>query len=301
MATKPIINVDEADLTGLSGKTIIITGASSGIGLETAELFYKLGANVVFVGGRKRPTTDVPLDSPRTLVAQCDVSSWSSQVDVFQATIAKFGKVDAVVANAGVAEPVGNYFNLKVDKDNRPEIPDLRSIDVDMKGTIFTIMLAFHYFGTHGGTVIIVSSLAGYTGVPAMPSYSASKHGATGLLRSLPSVTASKKIAVSLVAPHLTYTPGTFAEKYVPGEEAYQAVRAEMKKLGMTISKSLTCALAIGYLIEEGLKTNGVGVLVDDDEILMLEDELMKSRPEWFLKKSDTAAGSSTIYEDNIK
>jgi hypothetical protein len=108
----PIV-VDRSSLKGLAGKTVLITGASSGIGLETAELFYELGCNVVFVGGRKRPTTYVDLSSPRVLVLQCNVANWESQVDIFEATIAKFGKIDIVVPNAGVAEPMGQYFNLK--------------------------------------------------------------------------------------------------------------------------------------------------------------------------------------------
>lgn len=171
------ITVDIASLKSLAGKTILVTGASSGIGLETAEFFYELGCNVVFVGGRKRPTTDVPLDSPRVLVCQCDIGSWDSQVDVFEAAIKKFGSIDIVCPNAGVAEPQGQYFNLKLDDAGRPLPLDLKVLDVDMKGTAFSVGLAFHYMKAKGGCVIIVSSRAGYGGMPEMPSYSASKHG----------------------------------------------------------------------------------------------------------------------------
>lgn len=171
------IKVDRDSLKSLAGKTVIVTGASSGIGLETAELFYKLGSNVVFVGGRKIPTTDVPLDSPRVLVCQCDIGSWDSQVDVFEATVEKFGTVDIVCPNAGVAEPQGQYFNLKLNDLGRPLPLDLKVVDVDMKGTAYSVALAFHYLKAKGGSVIIVSSRAGYGGMPEMPSYSASKHG----------------------------------------------------------------------------------------------------------------------------
>jgi NAD(P)-dependent dehydrogenase (short-subunit alcohol dehydrogenase family) len=171
------IQVERDSLKSLAGKTILVTGASSGIGLETAELFYELGSNVIFVGGRKRPATNIPLDSPRVLILQCDISSWSSQVSVFAAAMQKFSKIDIVVPNAGVAEPQGQYFNLKVDEEGRPLPLDLGVVDVDMKGTMYTVALAFHYMKGKGGSVVIVSSRAGYGGMPEMPSYSASKHG----------------------------------------------------------------------------------------------------------------------------
>jgi NAD(P)-dependent dehydrogenase (short-subunit alcohol dehydrogenase family) len=178
MDTSQPLNLDISSFQSLAGKTIIVTGASSGIGLETAEFFYELGCNVVFVGGRKRPPTSVPSDSPRILILQCNISSWDSQVDVFVATIAKFGQIDIVCPNAGVAEPQGQYFNLGVDENGRPKPLDMIAFEVDMKGTAATCALAFHYM-KEGGSVIIMSSQAGYAGVPTLPSYSASKHGMT--------------------------------------------------------------------------------------------------------------------------
>jgi NAD(P)-dependent dehydrogenase (short-subunit alcohol dehydrogenase family) len=277
----PIV-VDRSSLKSLAGKTVLITGASSGIGLETAELFYELGCNVVFVGGRKRPTTYVDLSSPRVLVLQCNVANWESQVDIFEATIAKFGKIDIVVPNAGVAEPMGQYFNLKVGKNGRPESLDMIAFDVDMKGTASTIALAFHYMmKTGGGSVVIMSSRAGYGGVPELPSYSAAKHGATGLLRSLEPPAGERNLAISLVAPGICFTPGTFPTEYVRGEEAFQAFRKKLKLIGLDLSSSLTCALATAYLAVGGMKTNGMGLLVDDDAIYNLEQAMLDSKPAW--------------------
>jgi len=133
------------------------------------------------------------------------------------ATIEKFGSVDIVCPNAGVAEPQGQYFNLKLDDVGRPLPLDLKVIDVDMKGTAYSVALAFHYMkATKGGSVIIVSSRAGYGGMPEMPTYSASKHGATGLLRSLNGPASERNIALSLVAPHITFTPGVFSQRIHP-------------------------------------------------------------------------------------
>lgn len=311
MDTSQPIKVDIPSLVSLRGKTIIVTGASSGIGLETAEFFYELGCNVVFVGGRKKPPTYVPLDSPRVLILQCNIGSWDSQVDVFTAAIAKFGQIDIVCPNAGVAEPQGQYFNLGVDENGRPKPLDMIAYEIDMKGTASTIALAIHYMKAKGGSIIIMSSRAGYAGVPSLPSYSASKHGtfsasfdydygqiriqdgaltipgATGLLRSLDLPASQINISISLVAPSITFTPGTFPTEYKRGDAAFQEMRTKLKQLGIGLSSSATCAHAVGYLAQGGLRTAGMGLLVDNDEIHNLEQALKDSRPAWWVEKSD--------------
>lgn len=170
------IKIDEDSFKVLKGKTVLITGASSGIGLECADYFYGLGCNVAYIGGRKRPPTKVPLDSPRTLLRNIDVSSFEAQNEVFEATVQKFGKIDIVVPNAGVNEPRKQYFNLEKDENGKLKPLNLKVIDVDLKGTAYSIALGIHYM-PHGGSIIMMTSLAGYAGVPEMPNYSASKHG----------------------------------------------------------------------------------------------------------------------------
>jgi NAD(P)-dependent dehydrogenase (short-subunit alcohol dehydrogenase family) len=177
MGRETPITIDESAFKNLAGKTILITGASSGIGLETANYFYKLGANVAFIAGRKRPATDVPLDSPRTLLRNVDVSNWDQQVEAFEATVAKFGHIDIVLPNAGVNEPRGQFFDLKTDDAGKLLPLDTKVIDVDLKGTAYTTALGLHYLKEKGGSIIIMSSMAGYVGVDEMPGYATTKHG----------------------------------------------------------------------------------------------------------------------------
>jgi len=283
------IEVNEESLKSLSGKTILVTGASSGIGLETAEYFYSLGCNVAFIGGRKRPETKISLiDNPRTLFSNCDISSWVSVLEVFKLTMAKFGRIDIVCANAGVDEPRNQYFQLKVDLQGDPQELDLRVIDVDLKGTAYTVALGIHYMTkTGGGSIIIVSSMAGYHAVPDLPNYCASKHAAVGLLRSLPAHGTPKNIAISLLAPHITFTPGTFLTQYKPGREEFKKARNELMAKGMRLSSSYTCALGIAYLAAGGIKMTGEALMVENDEINALESSLYNSRPDWFVQKED--------------
>jgi len=287
----PPIKVDLDSLGPLKGKTIIVTGASSGIGLETAELFYELGCNVVFVGGRKYPPANVPKDSPRVLLLQCNVASWDSQVDVFTATIAKFGQIDIVCPNAGVAEPIGQYFDLGVDEKGRPKPLNMIAFEVDMKGTAATVALSLHYMREKGGSVVIMSSKGGYVGVPVIPSYSASKHGVLGLLRSLSGGAAQRKIPISLVSPGITFTPGAFAQEYKRGEKEFLDMRNKMSTMGIRLSSSRTCGLAVAYLAVKGLDAAGTGLMVDDDEIYDVEQTIQDAMPAWLVKKLDDGSG----------
>ncbi|KAK5193098.1 hypothetical protein LTR99_001754 [Exophiala xenobiotica] len=286
----PVVNVDLDSLQSFAGKTIIVTGASSGIGLEIAEFFYDLGCNVVFVGGRKRPDTYVDLDSSRTLVCQCDISSWDSQVEIFEAAKQKFGHIDIICLNAGIAEPRGQFFDVKVDQTGKPLPPDLRVLDVDLKGTVYGVALGFHYLREGGGTIIMVTSRAGYGGNEIMPGYSAAKNGATGLLRSLAGSAKEKGIALTIVAPHITFTPGVFPQQYKRGKEAFDQMRTELQVMGINLSSSRTCAIACAYLVNGGLEMSGTGLLVENDEIYNIEQSINDNLPAWFKVKSDTKA-----------
>jgi len=139
-----------------------------------------------------------------------------------------------------------------------------------------------------------MTSLAGYAGVPEMPNYSASKHAATGLLRSLSGPCKEKNISLSLVGPHITFTPGTFPDIYRPGYEAFKEMYDNLVPMGIKMSQSITCAHATAYLAAGGLSTAGLGLLIEADEIHELEKELEKARPAWFLTKCDSkdAAGA---------
>jgi len=286
MGAETPISINEEAFKDLAGKTILVTGASSGIGLETANYFYKLGCNVAYVGGRKRPPTDVPLDSPRTLLRNIDVSNWEQQQEAFEATVEKFGQIDILLPNAGVNEPREQFFNLKLDESGKPLPIDTKVLDVDLKGTSYTIALGLHYMKEKGGSIIIMSSMAGYVGVDEMPNYCATKHGATGLLRSLTKPAQKHNIAVSLSNPALVFTPGSLSEIYKPGKEAYEAAKKQLAAMGVRMSSAFTVTLSVAYLAHLGMKASGMGLLVENDEIHDLEADFNACRPRWFAEKA---------------
>src|ERR1700753_2626001 len=98
------------------GRTAIVTGGSSGIGLSTAKLLHSLGCNVV-LGDIRPPESLGELNSGTNSkhgisYCECDVTSWAAVCRLFETAIAKFGGVDIVHANAGVNDTGDPFFSL---------------------------------------------------------------------------------------------------------------------------------------------------------------------------------------------
>lgn len=184
MATEAF-TVSRDQLTGPKDSTILITGGSSGIGLQTAILLHDLGNNVVVVD-RAQPHHTAPkslTSSPRFLYQQCDITSWKSQRAAFEAGFQKFGSIDCVFVNAGIAEYKDQFFQDETDEDGLLKEPDRRTVDIDMHAANDTAKLAIYYIKKKGpekkkgGSIVMTASLAGYLASAGAPLYSAAKHG----------------------------------------------------------------------------------------------------------------------------
>jgi NAD(P)-dependent dehydrogenase (short-subunit alcohol dehydrogenase family) len=94
--------VDRNSLASLKGKTVLITGGSSGFGLETAKLLLSISSsNKIVLLDRDVLPSPFSVPSDRVLFQQCDVTSWNAQREAFDQAIRKFGRIDAVFVNAG--------------------------------------------------------------------------------------------------------------------------------------------------------------------------------------------------------
>lgn len=183
MATQAF-SISRSSLTSPTSCTSVITGGSSGIGLETALLLHSLSpTNNVIVLDRNPPPAASPLtSSPRFLFAACDVTSWKSQRAAFAAGAAKFGAIDNVFVNAGIAEYKDQFFDDELDADGLLREPDRRVLNIDMDGASDTVRLAIWHMrhrkdGKKGGSIVMTASLAGYLASAGAPLYSAAKHG----------------------------------------------------------------------------------------------------------------------------
>ena len=166
----------------LKDKTVIITGASSGIGKALAIEFAKRGANLV-LGARQYVTLCEIAQlieqqySVKAVAVQCDVVSETDCEHLVKQAILTFGKIDVLVNNAGIS--MRALFN---DTD----VQVLKSLmDVNFWGMVYCTKYAMPELLKTRGTVVGVSSIAGYKGLPGRTGYSASKFAMNGFLDAL--------------------------------------------------------------------------------------------------------------------
>ncbi|KAL3426635.1 hypothetical protein PVAG01_00144 [Phlyctema vagabunda] len=193
--------------SSLSGKSVIVTGGGSGIGLAIVKYFASQKSQVTILDISKEAGLSI-LDSlqrehpgNKFLFKQCDISSWDEQKRVFEGVYRETGDIDIVVANAGISER-GNFLSRD---SGEPEKPNLTTLDVDLTGTLYTIKLAIHYMRKKStaqkGTIICTASNAGIYPFPIAPLYATSKHAVIGAVRSLARPLSPEGIQINGLAP----------------------------------------------------------------------------------------------------
>ena len=160
-------------MSELDGRVAFITGASRGVGAAVARRLSAAGAAV---GLASRTEDDLGLE--RVVARACDVRDPAQVRAAVDATVAAFGRLDIVVANAGVGS-YGPFLDLD------PEQVELM-IDVNLKGTLYTAQAALpHLIAAGGGDFLALASVAGLRGFKHEAVYNASKFGQVGFTRSL--------------------------------------------------------------------------------------------------------------------
>ncbi|ETS83549.1 hypothetical protein PFICI_05425 [Pestalotiopsis fici W106-1] len=272
--------VQTSELTNIRDKVVLITGGSSGIGLATAQLVLSLAdTNRVAILDRAAAPASLTSsnNSDRVLFHQCDLTSWTAQRAGFDAAVAKFGRIDFVVANVGLNEKGVQFFSDELDGDGKLKEPDRSVLDVTFTANADTVKLAIHHLRSNknGGGIIMISSFAGYLGNAGAPYYNASKHAIVGLLRSLKPEVPKVGVAISVVAPAITSTPmlGSLDGNVTPAQ-----AEARLTNLGVLVNRVESVALAVAHLINLGADSNGMGILVQGDRMRDVEKGYAKSR-----------------------
>ena len=160
----------------LSEKTLLITGASRGIGEATARLFVKAGANVALIARSEEAIADLSGElGERSIAIPCDVSRYWEVSKAVDATIETFGGLDVLINNAGVIEPISHLASSDPEGWSH-------AIDVNLKGVYYGMRAAMPYMMDNGGgTIITISSGAAHYPIEAWSHYCASKAGAAML------------------------------------------------------------------------------------------------------------------------
>jgi NADP-dependent 3-hydroxy acid dehydrogenase YdfG len=187
MASPKAFNILPSDLTGPTDSITLITGGAAGIGLQSALLLHDISqTNKIVLLDRQKPNPEQApeafIKSTRVLALQCDLTDWNSQREAFEVAVQRFGKIDNVFVNAGIAEYKDQFFKDELDEQGKLKEPDRRVYDVDLAAANDTLKLAIHYLrknnsGKAGGNIVLTASLAGYLASAGAPLYSAAKHG----------------------------------------------------------------------------------------------------------------------------
>ena len=183
----------------LNDKIAVVTGGTTGIGFATARRFVEEGARVV-ITGRTQATLDGALAElgERALGVRGDVADLSDLDRLYGTVRQRFGRLDVLFANAGIARfaPAEEVDEAFFDAQ----------FDVNVKGLYFTVTKALPLM-SRGGAIVLNSSIAGSSGMPATSVYSATKAAVRSLARTLSSELAPKGIRVNAVSPGPIETP----------------------------------------------------------------------------------------------
>ncbi len=238
------------------GKTILITGATSGMGLVTAKDLLAQGAKVVLSGRNqdKLNALDKELSGDYLLV-RADAASIEDNRLLVQKTVNHFGVIDSLFINAGIfaAQPVANYEESLYDS----------IFNINTKGAFFTAQAAIPHL-KDGGNIIFNTSVSNVKGMPGVSAYAASKAALRSFVRTLATELAHRQIRVNAVSPGPIETPiwgkTNLTEEEISGFSAGVSQQVPLGRFG----KSEEVSKAVQFLASDGASyVNGIELAVD--------------------------------------
>lgn len=226
-----------------SGKTALVIGGTSGIGLSTAELFANAGARVMLAGPDKVQGNEVisRLTGDVAFLA-VDVRDEAAIETLVRSTVERWGRIDIAVNNAGIEGPFGPVEALSA-------VDCQLILDVNLKGVWHGMKHQILQMQTQGGGVIVnTGSSASLRAIPNVAMYSASKHAIAGLTKAAAMEQGRNGIRINAVAPGPVRTG--LLERMVGGHVALDDI-ANMVPMGR-IADSSEVATSVAWLASDG-------------------------------------------------
>lgn len=208
----------------LEGKTAVVTGASSGIGLAVARRFVDEGAFVYMTGRRLEPLSVAAQSIGRNVKAvRADISNLADLDQLYTTIAADSRRIDALVANAGIVELVPSARAT-------PEHFD-KIFGINARGTFFTVQKAFPLLADEAA-IVLVSSAGHLKGIPPYATYAATKAAIRSFARSWAAELKDRQIRVNVLSPGSVDTPIIEAQWGADAVEARRASIGKMMPLG---------------------------------------------------------------------
>ncbi|MGA8038005.1 MAG: glucose 1-dehydrogenase [Candidatus Acidiferrales bacterium] len=240
----------------LEGKKAVVTGGNSGIGLASAKRLAEEGATVL-ISGRDPKTLEAAAAEigPGTLTVQADLSKMADLEKLFAVVKEKFGKIDVLFANAGIAKfvPFGSTSEATFDEQ----------FAINVKGVYFTVQKGLPLLN-EGASVILNSSVVSSIGAQNVTAYAATKAAVRSFARTMGAELVTRKIRVNAVAPGPIETP-IFGRSGLPSsamDQIQKSIKAENPMDRFGTPEEVAAAVAFLASPESGYIT-GIELNVD--------------------------------------
>ena len=257
----------------VDGRVAFVTGAARGQGRSHALRLAQEGADIIAVDiGAQIDSVPYPMANPedlaetvkqiealgRTIIAtQADVRDFDALKAAVDAGVEELGRLDIVLANAGIASVGGPVESMAADSWKN-------TIDINLTGLWHTARAAVPHLiaGGQGGSVVLTSSVAGLRAMPGMSGYVSAKHGVIGLMRTLAVELGQHRIRVNTVLPTNVNTP------MFMNEGAFKLFRPDMENPGpddvAPVIAQFMHVLPVGWVEPEDI-SNAILFLVSDE------------------------------------
>ncbi len=253
----------------LKGKTALVTGSTSGIGLGIAEALARTGANVILNGlgdaaQMERLRSGLALTyGVAVSYDAADLSRATAVEAMMQSALARFGSVDVLVNNAGILH-IGAIDELQ------PASWDAM-LAIDLSAIFHTTRLALPAMKARGwGRIINIASALALVGLPAMSAYAAAKHGVAGLTKGVALEVAQRNVTVNAICPGYVRTP--LVEKEIPAtarargiseDEAVRDVLLATQPTKKFVTTEEVAALALFLASDDAASITGAVIPID--------------------------------------